>query len=905
MKKIILSTLFAIPVLLSAAIVQKGDILLLTTTKLKMEFDLSFGMITSIATQNGDSFSGENAPLPEAPFRKSLVPSGDTKGTVRKKNKNAATVEFKMENGCTLYHEFITEKEDILVRTGVNNANLKKYQDSIDLHIAYLKPAAVITGIGSKTLRNDPDRSEMLLWPGSSFYFPRVIMLENKKNTVMIYNESAQPYHNIHFFHTPESDHVVLQGGKHDLLFRTGKTILDPKNYRSGYWRFSVHNDWVDAARYWRKGFEKRTGAKPLWANKSKTIRKIHAVFTGSPNLLWKETPEEYYKKLAQEFPAENLILLYWNANSIITFGDHTYHKAAFPSKDMIATLRKYGFQWLNFHGYTLLCNENAIASRHETYKRRNRFPKNYKFNPDYDGKPEDFYKVMDPYLSRRSGPLAMLNPAAKKVEDYLVRNINNYVKKHDAAGCYLDITGAIHYALKPGKIVFDGRTYTEGDVDVFRRLREENPELMMMTEYSGEWILPYIFYVWQSGTVFRKKEIRINHPLRAALIGSYVWTREKTTDDFPLKNAYYATLPEVVAGYGSKNLEAGLYDAWYVERAKLFMREKLFNDLPPGKWDPAALAYYRSAKNGYFQFRKTNDGYAYTDAKGKRLLGIYENVTKGGKGFFIPDWLAYDNNGYAIGLNPEKTYRYINKTQEMPFTITALSDNCYVDRIRKNKDWTTVNLASASANETKLQIKFRNAPVKVLLNGKEIPVKGSTLTTTAALPAALVVYHKDAKIATGKQILSYNNWHKGFTGFNGIRESHGYRGYYYNMDQTFSKYTLNNVQKTSLNIGSGHYCGYAEKRIRIPADKTKMRIICGSNNLKKVPMVMNIYIDGMPLSETKLESKNEWKELVLNIAHLAGKDVILNFTFRYPAPQDSKPANFQNALHIGGISFE
>ena len=74
-----------------------------------------------------------------------------------------------------------------------------------------------------------------------------------------------------------------------------------------------------------------------------------------------------------------------------------------------------------------------------------------------------------------------------------------------------------------------------------------------------------------------------------------------------------------------------------------------------------------------------------------------------------------------------------------------------------------------------------------------------STLTTTAALPAALVVYHKDAKIATGKQILSYNNWQKGFTGFNGIRESHGYRGYYYNMDQTFSKYTLNKVQKTSL----------------------------------------------------------------------------------------------------------
>ena len=904
MKKIILSALFAVPVLLSAAIVEKDDVLLLTTSKLKMEFDLNFGMITSVATQNGDSFTGEAAPLPEAPFRKSLVPSGDTKGIVRKKNNNAATVEFKMENGCIIYHEIITEKDDILIRSGVKNANLKKYQDSIDLHIAYLKPDAVITGKGSKTLRKDPARSEMLLWPGSSFYFPRVIMLENKKNCVMIYNESPQPYHNLHLYHTPESDHVILRGGDHGLLFRTGKTLLDPKNYCSGYWRFSVHNDWVDAARYWRKGFEKRTGAKPLWENKSKIIRKIHAVYTGSPNLLWKETPEEYYKKLASEFPAENLILLYWNANSIITFGDHTYHKEAYPSKEIIATLRKYGFQWLAFHGYTLLCNENAIGSRHATYKRRNRFPENYKFNPDYDGKPEDFYKVMDPYLSRRSGPLAMLNPAAKKVEDYLVRNINNYVKYHDAAGCYLDITGAVHYALKPGKIVFEGKTYTEGDVNVFRRLREDNPELMMMTEYSGEWILPYIFYVWQSGTVFRKEKIRINHPLRAALIGSYVWTREKTTDDFPLKNAYYATLPEVVAGYGSKNLETGLLDLWYVERAKLFMREKLFNDLPKGKWDPAALAYYRSAKNGYFQFRKTNDGYAYTDAKGNKLLGIYENVTKGEKGFYIPDWFAY-KNGCAIGLNPKKSYRYIKPAQKTPFTITGLTDGCYVDTIRHNPDWTTINLASGTAKNTKLQVQFHSAPAKVMLNGKTMEVKGNTLQTTVTLPAALIVYHKAVKPAEGNRIHYHTNWKKGFTGYNGVRESHGYRGYYFNMDMTFNKYTMNKVQKPSLNIGSGHYCGYAEKLIRIPAGKTKLHLTLGLNNQKKIPMVMTVYADGMKLAEQTLQNKADWQNVTLNIASLAGKDTILNFSFRYPELKKSFPGNIQNTLHIGGIFFE
>lgn len=905
MKKIILSALFAVPVLLSAAIVEKDDVLLLTTSKLKMEFDLNFGMITSVATQNGDSFTGEAAPLPEAPFRKSLVPSGDTKGIVRKKNNNAATVEFKMENGCIIYHEIITEKDDILIRSGVKNANLKKYQDSIDLHIAYLKPDAVITGKGSKTLRKDPARSEMLLWPGSSFYFPRVIMLENKKNCVMIYNESAQPYHNLHLYHTPESDHVILRGGDHGLLFRTGKTLLDPKNYCSGYWRFSVHSDWAAAARYWRKEFEKRTGARPLWKNKSSVARKIHAVYTGTPNLGWKEKPEEYYKKLASEFNPENLLLLYWNANSIVTLCDHTYTLKPNPTQSMKDVFRKLGFQWMAFHGYTLTCNESAIATRHAPFKRNKSFPANYKFNPDYQGKPEDFYKNMDPYLSRRSGPLAMLNPASKYVADYLVRNINNYVKYHDAIGCYLDISGAVHYALKPDKIVFDGRTYTEGDVEVFRRLREANPELLTMTEYSGEWIIPYNFYVWQSGTVFRKEKIRINHPIRAALFGSYVWTREKTTDDFPLKNVYYATLPEVVAGYGSKNLEKDLYYPWYVERAKLFVREKLFNDIPPGKWDPAVLGYYRSEKNGFFQFRKTKTGYAYTDAKGNELLGIYENVTRGNKNFYIADWMAYDSDGRAIGLNPEKSYMFIKTPQKLPFVITKLSKDTYLDQIRSNKDWTTILLASGKAKTAEFSVKFDSVPAKVLLSGKEIKVSGKEWKTSAALPASLVVYHKNPVAAAPEKMLTRTNWKKGFIGINGVRESHGYRGYFYNFEQTFNHFTANKVKKTSLNSGCGHYSSYNEKLVKIPAGKTKMKLEFALNNKAKQPMILAVSANGIKLADLKIQSKDAWQNAEFNIEKFAGQDTIITITFRYPSIKDSKPANINNVLHVAGISFE
>ena len=906
MKKIFLCTLLsAIPLLLAAGFEVKDDTLIVTTSAMTVKMDLNFGMITSIATRNGDSFCGQNVPLADLPFRKSMVPSGDDKGKVRKISKNSAIVEFKMENGGLLYHEFVTEKEDILLRTGVKNIDLKKRGESIDVHLVYLKPDAVITGKGSKTLRKEPARSEMLLWPGSSFYFPRVVMLENKKNCLMIYNESAQPYHNVMFYHEPESDHIILRSGDIGLLQRTGVTLLDSKNYQSKFWRFSVHSDWAAAARYWRKEFEKRTGARPLWKNKSSVARKIHAVYTGAPNLLWKETPEEYYKKLASEFNPENLLLLYWNANSIVTLCDHTYTLKPNPTQGMKDVFRKLGFQWMGFHGYTLVCNESAIDQRHAPYKRNKSFPANYKFNPDYQGKPEDFYKNMDPYLSRRSGPLAMLNPASKYVEDYLVRNINNYVKHHDAIGCYLDISGAVHYALKPGKIVFDGRTYTEGDTEVFRRLREANPELLTMTEYSGEWIIPYNFYIWQSGTVFRKEKVRINHPIRAALIGSYVWTREKTTDDYPLKNAYYATLPEVVAGYGSKNLESGLYYPWYVERAKLFVREKLFNDIPPGKWDPDVLAYYRSEKNGYFQFRKTKTGYAYTDAKGNELLGIYENVTKGNKNFYVSDWFAYDSAGCAIGLNPAKSYKFVKTPGKLPFVITKLSKDIYLDQIRSNKNWTTIVLDSVKAKTADFSVKFNSAPAKVLLNGKEIQVNGKEWKNSAALPAVMVVYHKNPVAAAPEKLLTRTNWIKGFIGDNGLYESHGYRGYYFNWDQTFNHYTANKVKKTSLNMGCGHYSSYNEKLVKIPAGKTKMKLEYALNNTAKQSMILTVSANGIKLADLTIQSKDAWQNAEFDIAKFAGQDTIVTITFRYPTIKDSKTANINNVLHVSGISFE
>ena len=874
-------------------------VLTVSTPKLKLEFQE--GIIVSIQA-SGENFIPSFGNLPEKPFRKSLVPDGSQPGVFKQLNADSARFTYTMEKG-KIFYEFKLEKDDILVRMGVDGIDLKKGSENLDIHVAFLNTPSVITGIGSRTLRNDPAREENLYWPGSAFHFPRVLIAEGKKGVVMFNNESSQPYQNIFYYHTPESDHVVLRCGDNNVYKKTGKLLLVKGNKElTPYFRISAHKDWVAAARIFRKNFEKRTGAVPLWKNPSVYARKIHAVFTGTPNLPWKEDPAEFYRNIARDFNPENLLLFYWNANSIITLGDHRYSLRPFPSNESKAVFRKMGFQWIGFHGYSLICNEETIPDRHKSIGLK-WIPAGYKFTPDYDGKPEDFYKVMTPYASRRSKPFSMLNPASRKVEDYLVRNIVNCAKYQDAAGFYLDISGGLSYALKPGKIVFDGKTYLEGDVEVFRRIRKENPDILLMSEHCGEWIMPYIFYTWEGVLPFSNKKVRINHPLRGALFASYTWMRETMVVDDPIKYAYYGTLPEVVCNYGSANLEKNLTDPWYNERAKLFIREKLFNDLPE-TWDPEALAYYRSAKNGYFQFRKTPYGYAYTDAKKQPLLGIYKGTAKGIPGFMIPQWCAYDRNGTAIGLNPEHFYRFIKNTEKVPFTITALSDGCFLESVRNQEKWTSVRLNSKTIKKADFTVKFDQKPFRVLVNGKEQNITGNMLKATVDLPASVQVFY--SKPAVDISLSRRNEWKFGYDGVNGLHASHGYRGYYFNIPLSAGPFTFDKQKKDCVNIGSGRYGGYAEKMAAVPAGKKTLKFFAAlKNNLPKIPMKLIVTVNGKTVMDRTVSNSDKWQELQADAAEFSGQEVLINFAYRYADPEKTVAQNFNNVLHLGGFSFE
>ena len=884
----------------------------LTVRTKTLSFQTAKGRILSLKTAQGDKFNGNVMELPDVPSRRSVEADKDYVCTTEKLSANEIRMSyFNAKRKIKLFYDFKIEGNDVLFRNGIENYDLARNMDHLDFHITQMKPKAVITGIGSRTLRNDPKRNEHLYWSGAGYHFPRVLIAEGNKGVIMFYNESPQPYHNVMFYHTPESDHIVLRGGDGTLLKRTGKLLLTGKvNYTTSYWRMSVHPNWLEAARAWQKGFEKRTGAKPLWNNSSRFARNIHAVYTGAPHLGWKENPDEYYKAVAKEYDPSSIILLYWNAPSILTFGDHRYKRDPRPPEHVIEALRRHGFQWMAFHGYTLLCNEDAIELRHKSYFKPKDFPKNYKFTPDYQGKPEDFYKNMAPYLSRRSKPLAMVNPAAKYVEDYLVHNISNYAAYHKAAGFYMDITGGVSYALKPGKMVFDGKTYTEGDVNVFRRLQQKNPDLLMMSEYAGEWLIPYTFYTWEAPNPLKNKNVRVNHPLRGALYGTYMWSRESIKNGNIVKNAYYATLPEITNEFGSKQLEILGSSDWHNERAKLFCREKLFNALPD-KWDDDALAYYRSEKNGFFQFRKMPFGYAYLDAKKNTLLGIYEKQTKGLPGHIISTWCAYDNKGCAIGLDPEKMYLFHRKKETLPFRISNIPAGCYIDMVRQQKEWTTFSIHSKSAKSADIRIDFVQKPYKVYVNGKEIANAGTRLNTTIPVPANILILTKQSAVFPLTEYIRNKNWVSGFNGVNGLHSPHGYRGYANNMHRIIRRIKIDGEFKNCICIGSGKYSAYMEKRFKVPADKKALTFTAElgrTQQHKKIPVdsVLTISANGREIySGTIPNEPKVWKKYSVNVAEFAGQDILLNFTFRYGKPEQESANVGNHEIHITDLTWE
>lgn len=500
---------------------------------------------------------------------------------------------------------------EVLVTLTATEPDAAFRPEAVNLTLSGIRPVAVILGSGVRVARADAAIETRSNAEDFGLHGPNVAVIEGQSAVAAVWSETTTyAPETIRLTHTPQSDHFTLHSAADP---KTG----DPSAISSPPWRIGVYPNWLEAARRWRQTFEQRTGARPLWDNPTPWVRDIHAVFDATNQIYGGDAAK--YAALAAIAPPRQVLFYLWNGDRIVLFGDHTLAaNIGRPDPESLAYIDQYGWPLLLYHPFNLIYTEAGAALRLAELSSAGRLPPGYTFTPDYDGPPEAWMTYWGDTRGVYGPPLYLVHPASPQFQNYLVRNFGNYAAKYHADGAYMDILGnnGDSYFINSPRRLIDGQDYVLGERNALQRVREALPELAIMSEYQANWLIPYTFYTWQGvATHTRQAEIaamRINHPLRTALLGSYMWMRE--SNDGPIDDplaALLGTLPQVslVGDYEVSDDRA----RWSQARARLFCEEELFNDLPP-RWDLEALAYYRSKSGHWFKFKRIGNSYGYVE---------------------------------------------------------------------------------------------------------------------------------------------------------------------------------------------------------------------------------------------------------------------------------------------------
>ncbi len=484
---------------------------------------------------------------------------------------------------------------------------------SVDIPIVNTTTPSVILGSGASYSRTDARVTDQTTYADYGLNSPTVAVVQGTKAVLAAWSESTQfaPDY-IRLDHRREYDQIILHAEKSDGQADSPEIVSPP-------WRIGTYSTWVQAAKRWKQKFEERTGAKPLWENRVPWVRNIHATFDAlAPGY---GDDKAKYAELAQRTTPERTLFFLWNGDRIVLFGDHTLvDKITRPAPEELKLIKSYGWPLLLYHPYDLIYSDTGTTNRLDFLSGQGWLPANYDFNPDYEGTPQqwqDYWAAVK--TSYHDGSkLDVIHPGSTKFEDYLVHNFSNYLNLYQADGAYFDTLGADQgYLFPENKKIIDGHNYVLGEVSVIAATEKNLPNMAIMSEYQSPWILPYVFYSWE-GSATHLKQIkytssRMNHPLRVALIGSYVWSRESNeeySDD--VTSALMGALPQIslVGDYHVSDERA----KWSQARAKLFCDEELFNDLPD-QWQGGVLAYYHSHRTGHwFKFQQLGSSYGYLE---------------------------------------------------------------------------------------------------------------------------------------------------------------------------------------------------------------------------------------------------------------------------------------------------
>ena len=513
-----------------------------------------------------------------------------------------------------------TESGEVMVTLRGTEADSRLTPFTIDLPIMNFSKSAVILGNGRKWKRSDTEGSDKT--QTGNWYGPSVAVAEGNACVLAAWSECTRNLSGeyVKLLHKKDYDHMVLHTPQDAKQVPINSQVII-----GGPWRIGTYKNWLTVAKRWRELYEKRTAAKPLWQNTCSWVRNIHATYLAYSNI-----PRDRLNTLAGLVPPTNLLYFIWNGNLIVLFGDHRYgnDNLAVPTAANLANIKSHGWRLMLYHPWVLFYGQPGANWRLQYFASKGWLPKGYVFTPDYLG-PKDlsgfvaYWSDVDAVYNNLTKPnggggegLRLVHPAASKFRDYLVQNYSGYCSFHNCDACYFDILGADKNGnFGTDRRVMHGQDYPLAEKDAIKLLNQKLPNLPVMAECLTTELIPYVFYTWQ-GYNYVGATVA-NHPLRTALIGSYVWSKEQDPRGISAfddeKNALLGTLPQIslVGDYQvSKSIAY-----WSQARAKLFCNRELFNDLPPQRWDPQALAYYRSNNGNWVKFQKLSDGkYAYIE---------------------------------------------------------------------------------------------------------------------------------------------------------------------------------------------------------------------------------------------------------------------------------------------------
>lgn len=863
------------------------------------------------------------------------APSGDVGATVVVDQKSWSTVSRRPTPSTPVRFEMVGDNDGTLVYSSLPGApageELRYYfrlepdgqvsfkleyhtiapgglVSEVRLPIARLVSRAVIAGTGTRFGRYDSAGMERCVRTANLIYNPAVAVIEGTKGSVGLWPEPVDiGYDDMTVQHQVPFDvvtpSVTIPRGCRD------SSAPDPATLQSSWWRIGVFPNWLEVARAYRASYELRTGARPLWLQDPSWVREIHAVTSARPGTNDASQAWGFYHDLSTKFDAAKLLLFYWNGDRIVLFGDHRYIPTIeLPTPEEITWLKRWGFNWVGYHPYTLIYSPKGITNRIDYIAQRGwSLPDEYVFEPDYAGDPtgDAFTAYFRPvsagyYANMDTGAdLWVLHPGSSLVQDYLSRNIGDYCSTHRISGCYLDIAGAecgeFFYDYVPSdRRVIDGSDWRRGESQSFSRVKRDNPTLALMSEGQGEWITNLVFYTWEGQThVTHPEPVRLNHPMRTACWGSYTWTKGDGESLVPLMGC----LP---------NLEPS--DEWSVARAKLYMAEDLFHDLP-AQWDSQALAYFRASGDRWFQYRQMPWGEAYYEETPHGLnpkLGFFRNCASSslGQPISIPQWLGY-SGGELIGLNSGRMYKFICRppSTDLPFMITSLPAGAYISGIRHTDTHSVVEFGGITGSGS-VGITFNKRCVGVSDADQDVSgtfEAGTSQTFSTSFPGGLVLKWQDPQPGD----LSVTS---SFMGKTGHIHADGtpYSWWTQNSDITYTLYSLSGATAVpTVVVGPGLSRGYTDRWGTLaPGASPVLRFQLGYalGQPTPAPLAWSVRVNGKEVWREVVQPDASWRDRQVSLAAFAGRTVLVTLSAEETSTADVLPATTDRRAYFGRV---